>query len=266
VRDLTLLPLRRAPRSTLHQQETFAMPRSRTPLRRAGLRGIGRWTGAALAAAALLGSGLALPGSVQAQAHGWAAGFTVGGSWISDLNPGAASDAIGVSPGVGAFFGIHGDRWYGEAGRLGIRYQGAYQQPRFDWTPGERKIDAASVDVSGLFRLIAPADAGAALPYVTAGLGGIWYDLGRGESTFFGAADAYHDGSSRVLPMATFGVGVDLDFPWQWQRDPMRLRVEVADHMTFGSPLRQTSDESRYGPVHHVRFSVGLHSVLDLRR
>jgi hypothetical protein len=242
------------------------MPRFRTfPMRDASRPSAGRMAGAGVAALALLAA-LGLPGSAGAQVHTWAAGFTTGGTWISDLNPGATSDAVGVSPGLGAFFGIHADRWYGEAGRIGIRYQGAYQQPRFDWTPGERRIDAASVDVAGLFRLIAPDDAGAALPYVTAGLGGIWYDLGRGEPTFFGAADAYHDGRSRVLPLATFGVGVDVDFPWQWQRDPMRLRVEVADHMTFGSPLRQSSDESRYGPVHHVRVSVGLHSVLDLRR
>jgi hypothetical protein len=215
--------------------------------------------GTALAAALAL-----TPDTAEAQAHRWGAGFSTGGTWLSDLNPGA--DAEAVAPGLGAFLALHADRWYGQDARIGVRYQVAYQQPRFNWVPGERKIDAASADVSALFRLVPPAQAGAALPWVTVGLGGIWYDLGRGEPTFYGAADAYHDGGSRVLPVAVFGAGVDLDFPWQFQSDLVRLRLEVADHMAIGSPLRRTTDNERYGPVHNLRFSVGLYSALDFRR
>ncbi len=203
------------------------------------------------------------PAAAEAQAHRFGAGFTTGGSWVSDLNPGASG--VSLAPGVGAFFGVHGDRWYGADGRIGIRYQAAYQQPSFAWTPGDRKIDAASADMSAMFRIVRPADAGAALPFVSLGFGGIWYNLGRGEPTFYSAAGAYHDGSSRILPAINFGLGADLDFPWQFQRDLVRLRLEVADHLTFGSPLRRSSDQERYGAVHHLRFSIGLHSALDFR-
>jgi hypothetical protein len=218
---------------------------------------------AALAALFLVA---AAPSEAEAQPHRLGAGFTTGGTWLSDLNPGASANTVAISPGVGAVFGIHADRWYGEAGQIGVRYQAAYQQPRLDWVPGERKINAGSADVSVLYRINAPEEPGELLPYAMVGFGGIWYDLGRGEPTFYGAADSYHDGSSRVLPVVTFGVGVDLDLPWQFQRDLVRVRVEVADHMAIGSPLRQTSTEERYGPVHHVRFSIGLYSALDFRR
>jgi hypothetical protein len=216
-----------------------------------------------LALALALAGTVLTPTSAEAQAHRFGAGFTTGGSWVSDLNPGATG--VALSPGVGAYFGIHADRWYGADGRIGVRYQAAYQQPRFAWTPGDRKIDAASADVSALFRIVRPADAGAALPFVSLGAGGYWYNLGRGEPTFYGAAGAYHDGGSRILPALNFGAGVDLDFPWQFQRDLVRLRLEVADHLTFGSPLRQSSNQERYGAVHHLRFSIGLHSALDFK-
>lgn len=218
---------------------------------------------AALAAAALL---LPAAHDAEAQAHRYGAGWTAGASYLTDLNPSPAGSARAISPGAGFVLGLHVDRWYGSDGRIGVRYQGSYQQPRFDWSAGGRSIDAVGADVSALYRLMNPADEGPALPYLTAGLGAVWYDLGTGSDTFFSAADAFHDGGSRLLPLVTFGVGADVRSPWNWDTFPVRLRVEVADHMTFGSPLRRESDGSRYGPVHHLRFTVGAYSAIDLFR
>ncbi len=213
-----------------------------------------------------LGSVLATVAPVEAQVHRFGAGWSAGGTYLTDLNPGAPGQAREISPGAGFVFGLHVDRWYGQDGRIGVRYQGAYQQPRVDWVRGERKVDAFSADVSALFRILEPEDPDQVLPYVAAGLGGIWYDLGTGRDTFFPEADAYHDGGSRVLPAVILGVGADVPFPWGWDGSPVRVRLEVADHLTFGSPIRQASDGSRYGAVHHLRFTVGAYSVLDIRR
>lgn len=215
----------------------------------------------ALAAGALLVAG---PTNAEAQAHRYGAGWTAGASYLTDLNP--STSARSLSPGAGFVLGLHVDRWYGADGRIGVRYQGSYQQPRFDWSPGRRSIDAVGADVSALYRLMDPAEEGPALPYLTAGLGAVWYDLGTGPDTFFPEADAFHDGGSRLLPLVSFGVGADVRSPWNWDTFPVRLRVEVADHMTFGSPLRRASDGSRYGPVHHLRFTVGAYSAIDLFR
>lgn len=226
-----------------------------------------RWTGPLALA---LGLFLAGAGTVDAQVHRYGAGWSAGGAYLTDLNSGARAQgglaAREISPGVGFVFGLHVDRWYGDDGRIGVRYQGAYQQPRMDWVRGERKIDALSADVSALYRILEPGDPGQVLPYVTLGLGGIWYDLGTGQDTFFPEADAFHDGSSRILPAAILGVGADVPFPWGWDGAPVRVRVEVADHLSFGSPIRQASDGSRYGAVHNLRFTIGAYSLLDIRR
>jgi hypothetical protein len=36
--------------------------------------------------------------------------------------------------------------------------------------------------------------------------------------------------------------------------------------MTFGSPLHRVSDRSRYGAVHHLRFTVGAYAAVELIR
>ncbi len=221
---------------------------------------------AGLSALLVIGLAVALPGDADAQYHRYAAGFTAGGSLITDLNPGAPGDALSLTPDAGFVLGLHGDRWYGPEGRFGIRYQGAYQRPTFDWAQGERRIGAVSADVGALIRLTPPGNEATALPFISGGFGGLWYDLGTGDPTTFEDADAFHDGGSRVLPLVMVGAGVDVDVPWDWQGAPVRLRVEVSDHMTFGSPIRQASDGARYGQVHHFRLSLGLHSIFDLRR
>jgi hypothetical protein len=225
-----------------------------------------RLTRGTVALLPLLALGLAAPDAGEAQVHRYAAGFTVGGAHVTELNSEAPGDALLLKPGAGAVFGLHADRWYGSTGRIGLRYQAAYQQPTFAWEPGERRISALSGDVSGVLRPIAPGPDTRALPYLAVGAGGIWYDLGTGDSTFFNDASALHDGGSRVLPVALLAVGVDVDIPWDWQGAPVRVRAEVADHVSLDSPIRRLSDGSRYGAVHHIRFSVGLHSVFGSAR
>lgn len=209
---------------------------------------------------------LLLPRAAEAQPHRSAAGFTTGGTWISDLNTDASDGARSISPGAGAMFGLYADRWYGDQARVGLRYQGAYQRPSFDWSPGERRISALSGDVSLVFRILPPEIGQTTLPWVAVGAGGIWYDLGKGDPTTFGDAEAFHDGSSRVLPAFHLAGGVDLDVPWDWQGAPMRVRLEIADHIALESPVRRISDGERYGAVHHVRFTVGLQSIFDFLR
>jgi hypothetical protein len=51
-----------------------------------------------------------------------------------------------------------------------------------------------------------------------------------------------------------------------WDTAPVRVRLEAADHMTFGSPLHRVSDRSRYGPVHHLRFTLGAYAAVELIR
>jgi len=222
--------------------------------------------------ALLVAGALFLPfaGAVEAQAHRYGSGWVLGGSVISDLNPGISSQSIqnpnAITPGLSPVVGLFVDRWYGSAGRLGVRYQGAYQRPRVDWVQGDRPVDSFLADISGMLRVVDPGSRAAVLPYLTAGVGAVWYDLGTGRDTFNPNANAFHDGSSRVQPTGILGVGADLLVPWTWDGYPVRLRLEVADHIALESPLRRITDGTRYGSVHHLRFSIGAYSVLDILR
>ena len=191
----------------------------------------------------------------------YGAGWLGGGSFVTELNPDANGAAL--EPGFGGIVAVHVDRWLGDTRRIGLRYQGAYQRPQFDWSPGERRIHTASGDLSLMARVLDPADGHRLLPFLAAGLGGTWYDLGTGPETTFSPANALHDGSSQILLTGVIGAAVDIVTPWTWDRYPMRFRVEVADHITFDSPLHRVDDRDRYGAVHHFRFSIGAHTVFS---
>jgi hypothetical protein len=221
------------------------------------------WTGMVLS----LGLGLLLAEPVDAQTAKYGAGFTLGASYVTELNSGAVgvggATPVELKPETGFLFGIHADSWYGEQRRIGVRYQGAYQHPEVPWTNGDRGINAFSADVSVLFRPIVPEPDEQVIPYLAAGLGGIWYDLGRGPQTNYAPADAYYDGSSRVMPSAQVGIGVDVLLPpsLEWYALPIRVRLEAADYISFHSPIKQLSQTDRYGAVHHFRLTLGAYSA-----
>jgi hypothetical protein len=208
---------------------------------------------------------LSAPDQVDAQsANVFGAGWSAGVTHVTDVNADAPNGAQAIEPGTGFVVGLYVDRWLGTIGRLGVRTQASYQQPRFDWSDGRRKIDTGSADLSVLFRPILPSE-GNVLPFLTAGVGGIWYDLGTSQTPTYAEADAYHDGRSRILPTAVVGLGVDLPFPMEWNRLPVSLRVEAADYITINSPLRSLESGDRHGAVHNLRFSIGLYSTLRRR-
>jgi hypothetical protein len=200
-----------------------------------------------------------------AQAYRYGAGFMVGGTYLTALNPSSAGVALDPDPGFLA--GLHLERGYGTTTRFVVRYQGAYQATRFEWAGGKRQIDAFSADISLLARVIDPTSGSSILPYLMAGAGGIWYDLGRGPNTTYTPADAYHNGESWILPAAAFGLGLDVPIGMNsFDGSPVRIRLEAADHMTIGSPLHRVSDNERYGPVHHLRLTLGAYAAVELIR
>jgi len=218
----------------------------------------------ALAGMAPLGA----PQEGVAQALPWGAGWSVGASNIGDLNADAAPSGGGatavIAPGSSWVVGIHVDRWYGSDARVGVRVQSSYQQPRFDWTSSQRKIDAVGGDVSLMLRPLSPDSEPSVLPYLAIGAGGMFYDLGRGRETLFPEADARHDGRARAVPVGLVALGVDVAIPWTWYRQAVRIRTEVADHIAISSPLLRMSSGDRHGPVHHFRLTIGLHSAFAL--
>lgn len=223
--------------------------------------------GRAAAWCALCTIGLAHPASAQTPAYG--AGFTLQATHTEALNPGAivaGGSPVELEPGTGFAFGVHLDRWYGQDRMVGVRYQGSYQQTELPWTSGDRDINVVTGDVSLLLRPMAPEPNEQFIPYLAAGIGGIWYDLGRGPQTNFGPADAYYDGSSRVMPALLAGLGLDVLLPpsLAWDGHPVRLRIEAADQVTLNSPFKQISESSRYGAIHHLRFTIGAYSAVSL--
>jgi hypothetical protein len=217
----------------------------------------------ALCTAALLL--LSSPAGVTAQEtqpRTFGAGWSLGPTYVTELNVDAAPGAAALDPGVGLVVAIHVDRWVNPSHRFGFRFQGSFEQPHFDWAPGDRRLDTLTGDISLLLRPIPPGEERAILPYLAAGLGGAWYRLGNDEDSVFEGADVFHDGEGRIIPTGVIGIGVDIPIGWQWHRLPVQLRVEAADHIAFRSPFWTADGEARHGPVHHLRFTIGAHSTL----
>lgn len=159
------------------------------------------------------------------------------------------------------------DQGYGAAGPLGLRLQGAWQQPRIDWVQKTRRIDSLSGDLSLVIRPI-PADPGEGVgvfPYLVVGGGGVWYDLGRGPRTVFPEAGAMHDGSRRVSPTVVLAAGLDLSIPVRWFGNPLALRLEASNHRALDAPLRHPGTGEALDAVDNRRIGIGLSAFVDGR-
>jgi hypothetical protein len=206
------------------------------------------------------------PEPASAQRPQYGTGLLFGASHIGPLNPDAAwlgeEDSREILPTTGPLVAIHIDRWYGIRRRLGVRVQAAFQQVSFEWTTSKLRANVYSGDLSVLLRS-APSASSVILPYLAGGVGGIWYDLDRLLDSHMPEADAYYNQNSGIRPAGVVAFGMDLPSPWEWGRQPLRIRMEVADHVALDSPFRRISDDVRHGLIHHIRFTVGVHSVVE---
>lgn len=206
---------------------------------------------------------LTAPTPAAAQDYHYAAGWYVGGTWISKLNGGAAGQAEALKFDIGWMAGLQFEDWLG-TGRLGVRVNGALSQRPLATPDGKRDIGIWLLDADMLVRFL-PADPDrVANVFFSAGAGLVRYSLGRGNSVVWETADASYDGNPRVRMAIAAGLGVDALTSLTWDDEPIGVRFEVVDHFVLDSPFVPVSGGD-FDPIHNLRFSIGLFTGFGLR-
>lgn len=205
------------------------------------------------------------PGAGEAQNYRGSVGWSLGGQWTSELNPGV-EEAEAIDPGLGAFGSLFYDHWWTQA--FGFRGEGTYAWSQVPWTTGDRDVYSWSLSGQLVLRLTgAPGEERAAYPFLAAGIGGLQHRLGEGSATVFEEAGAVYAGDEKFRLIGVGSVGVDVPLPWNWSEGPMLLRLQASDQMLFNSPLEPLSDDlDGFDPVHVLQLSVGLHTGIGVIR
>jgi hypothetical protein len=210
---------------------------------------------------------LALASPAAAQDYRSSVGWNAGAVWTSRLNAGAEVDgfegeARRLEPGTGWVFGVQGDHWLW-GGILGVRVGGGYTRHySLRWNDRTRQIGNWQGEASLVTRFLVPDPERVFSPYVAAGVGGVRYGLGRGDPVSFPEANAFYRGRQRYELAANGALGLDVITRWIFDDAPLFFRVEAANQVAFDSPLRRLTDRDDFGPVHNVRFTIGLHAGL----
>lgn len=217
---------------------------------------------AAIATAAALAAVAAAP--ARAQDYEWAAGYNAGGVMFTPLNSNSGSTAD-IELATGWILGLQFERWLG-SGRLGLRVNGALTERELT-IPGTSSPDIGvwMADADFLLRLL-PATPGRTFNmYLIAGGGVVRYKLGDGDFVNYGAANASYRGNDPPRWAAVGGVGFDIITGWSWDREPIGIRIEAADHVALSSPF-DPIDGGDFSPIHNVRFTIGAFTGFGLLR
>lgn len=219
--------------------------------------------GKGTAALAVIAALVCTASTARAQDYRFGAHWNVGGSYFTPLNSGGNADLdLELDPGWIA--GLQFEQWLG-SGRIGWRLNGALSQRPLS-VPGEnRNIALWLADIDLLARFM-PADPDRTFNmFVSAGVGAIQYRLGKGEFLDFVNADAAYNGNDDARFVAAGGLGADFLTSWEWDGDPVGIRVEVVDHVAFRSPFEPLSGGD-FSPIHNVRLVVGAFAGWGLLR
>ncbi len=198
----------------------------------------------------------------HAQDYTWAAAYNAGGVYFTKLNQNAGAVSgqapFNVELDPGWVIGLQFEHWFA-GGRLGARVNGALTQRPLSLPGRSLDVDVWMLDADLLLRLL-PAEPWRTFnPFLSLGLGGVRYKLGEGDFINFGAADATYPGKDDPRAAATGGIGFDFITAWRWDENAVGIRVEAVDHVTLDSPFRR-QDGTDFGPIHNVRFVIGLFS------
>jgi hypothetical protein len=213
-----------------------------------------------LAAAAL--AALLVPGLAAGQDHRFGAGFNTGGIYFTQLNPspgsinGAAGRDLTMDPSW--VVGLQFERWYG-SGRLGARLNGAFTQSGME-VPGRspRDIGYWLADASLLLRFLAAEPDRGVAPFLSAGVGVVKYKLGDGDVLQYTPSASVFDGDDSPRLAVAGGIGFDIRTGWNWDDEPVWVRLEGTDHIALKSPLRELATGDRYGLIHSFRVTLGV--------
>ena len=96
------------------------------------------------------------------------------------------------------------------------------------------------------------------MPYLTAGLGAVIYNLAGDDDFVFPQANSIWPGDEQTEFAGVFGIGADI-IPSR--STPIAIRLEVVDHLVFDSPVDPIIGDD-FDAVHNVRGTVGVHALL----
>ncbi|MGD2070948.1 MAG: hypothetical protein PVI57_19920 [Gemmatimonadota bacterium] len=195
----------------------------------------------------------------QAQSYAGSVGWSVGAVTTTALNDGAEAE-LQLEPGLAPSLALYADRWWGR-GLVGTRVQFSGATQEMDWQQGPRDIAVYTADLSLLLRLGAPSPGRSLLPYVGAGIGGVWWLLGNGATTTFPDAGAAYSGEESFKLAVVGSAGIDFVTPLRWDTDPVVVRLEARDAVQLRSPLEPLgTDAEDFGMIHNIRLSIGFHT------
>ena len=221
-----------------------------------------------LVAVALAGAVALTTSAGAAQDFGSSVGWNGGVVLTTSLNGGGGEGEGGVDlkPDPTWFLGAHYDRWLG-AGRAGARITGGVSRRTLPWVQGDRTIYSYWGDVGLLLRLAPVSPDRTVFPFLSGGVGFVFWGLGNGSTTSFPAAGAQYGGDEKFHLAGNAGLGFDIVTPWNWGEGPMLVRLEVRDLIQLSSPFDPVEAEaSDFGIVHNPMISLGFHTGMGTLR
>lgn len=218
------------------------------------------------ALALAVGAALWAAPSVTAQMHQSSVGINGGAVLYSAFNAGSeAGEDLKPDPSTGFFGGIQYD-WFVGGGNLGFRLAAHYQQMKLPWNGQNRTIYTYVGDFDVILRPIAPNPDTRVIPFVSVGIGGTRYRLGKGNPTAFDGANAIYSGREKTGFSMLGGIGFDFVTGWGWDEGPFLIRLEAQDNYVLDSPLDPLEGTSDFNGIHNIRVSLGLHNSMGLLR
>ena len=211
---------------------------------------------------------LVVAAPVAAQDYRFGAGWNAGGAWFSPLNAGAVAAGGGAASDLtfdpGWIVGLQFEQWFG-SGRVGLRLNGALTERPFTAPAEKRDISLWLADADVLLRLLPAEPDRTVNVFLSAGVGMVDYNLGRGGPVVWESAGASYGGDPAVRFAAAGGLGVDWLTALRWDGEPIGIRFEVANHVVLKSPFASLSGGD-FDPIHNVRFVIGAFTGFGVLR
>ena len=206
----------------------------------------------------LLLAGVVSPG--VAQWHDAAVGYGAGFASFSSFTEGGQE----LSLDAGWIATLQAERWY-FGRRVGFRVNGAFTQRPLDVGETPRDIDTWMLDGDLMLRLLPATEGRNVAPFLMAGAGVIFYELGTGPQLSVNDGNAVYPGDSERQFAVAGGIGFDiLPGGLVILGTPIGFRLEAADHIALESPFRG-ADGAEFGPIHNIRVTlsaIGLEELL----